>query len=780
MLYKKCLLLILLAWSNQLFPQQIRLGIVSDFPQSPVIDSVLQVMTMDIDRTTGSAKKVTLAPEHIIYESNSLEQARANYDLIAPRVDFVILIGGVSIKGAVINGPFPKPTIGLGIIDPDLQEIPFQDGKSGVQNFSYIWAAQDFEKELTQFKQLFPFENLSILTDSAAVITFNQQKARQAIDSLNELFSTAINIVPVTGDISTSLSAMPDETDAVYLTELYGKTSSDIRQIANELNARKLPSFSSNKWHVDNGILACVSDENDFEQTIRKLAIMVDESTSGGPLEEMPVVINYKDEFFLNMQAAREIDFSPPFEILFTANLIGDIEGRPATYSLEEIMQRALENNFDVKITYQDIALAEQDMRRARTTVRPSLDLSFSGSQINSERANALIDSPERLISGQLTLNQLLYSEQAIAGIKIAQYIRKAQEYDTEANVLSVLLDTYIEYFNVLSAKTNLLIQQENLNNSKTNLELAKIRLSVGSSSIADVYRWESEVAVAKQVVVEAQTAVIGAKLRLNTFLANSLEDEYDINDVTIDDETYQKFSDDRIAKVIRTPKDLELVTDFLVQEAVNANPNKMFLLENIKATEREWLQNKRLLYVPQLAFQAQTSQVLDRGGRGSEEVPGGNQFFDNSWQLGLTLSYPLFQGNARRIDIQRSTIQLEQLEHSRELLDQNLELSVRTSVLQLLNSYTNIAFSKTASDNALRNFELVQENYKQGVVIITQLVEAQQAALQARLSYALSIYEYVQAQLQLEFSIGFFSMFTTPDKVSEFEDRFLQFKSDN
>ena len=780
MLYKKYLLLILFAWSNQLFSQNIELGIVTDFQRSPVIDSVFQVITLEMDRTTGSAKKVTLAPEHVIYGSNSLEQARVNYDRINPQVDFVILVGGISVKGALINGAFPKPTIGLGIIDPSLQDIPFQEGKSGVQNFSYIWAAQDFEKELTQFGRLYPFDNLAVLADSASSITFNQQKAQQVTDSLSELLSTTINIVPVTTDIPGSLAAIPDGTDAVYLTELYGKTVSDIKQIADGLKTRKLPSFSSSKWHVDNGVLACVSDENGFEQAIRKLAIMVDESLGGAPLAEMPVVINYKEEFFLNMETAREMDFSPPFEILFTANLIGDIEGRPAVYSLEEIMQRSLENNFDIKITYQDIALAEQDLRRVRTNIRPSLDLSVTGSHINSERANAAIDNPERLLSGQLTLNQLLYSEEAIAGIKITQYVRKAQEYDTEANVLKVLLDTYIEYFNVLSAKTNLLIQQENLNNSKTNLELAKIRLSVGSSSIADVYRWESEVAADKQVVIEAQTSLITSKLRLNTFLANSLEDNYDIQDVTIDDEVYEKFTDERIAKFVKTPKDLEFVSEFLVQEAVNANPNKRFLLENIKAAEREWLQNKRLLYVPQLAFQAQTSQVLDRGGRGSEEIPGGNEFFDNSWQLGISLSYPLFQGNARRIDIQRSTVQLEQLDNSRQQLDLNLELSVRSSVLQLLNSYTNIAFSKTASDNAQRNFELVQENYREGAVIITQLIDAQQAALQARLSYALSIYDYMQAQLQLEFAIGFFSMFSAPEKIKDFEDRFLQFRGNN
>lgn len=780
MLLRKYFFFLLLAWGNQAFAQNIQLGIITDFEKSPVVDSIFQIMIMEIDKTTGSSKKVTLDNAHVIYENNSLEAARANYDQLISQVDFMLLIGVVSIKGVSINLQFPKPTIGLGAIDPRLQEIPLLDGKSGVQNFSYIWATQDFEKELIQFRQLYPFDNLSVLVDPANAITFNQQKAQQVIDSLSQLLSTTINIVPVSNDIAGSLSAIPDSTDAVYLTELYAKSPEDIRQISDRLKVLKLPSFSGSKWHVDNGILACISDENGFGQTIRKLAIMVDESTDGTPLSEMPVAINYKEQFFLNMQTAAEIDFSPPFEILFTANLISDVQGRLPTYSLEAVMQRALETNFDVKISYKDIELSEQDIKRARAAVMPSLDLAVSGSQINPERANAAFNSPERLLSGELTLNQLIYSEEVIAGIKISEYVKKAQEYDTEADVLKVLLDSYISYFNVLAAKTNLLIQQENFNNSKTNLELAKIRVSAGASSNAEIYRWESEVANAKQVVVEAQTSLITTKLQLNNFLANTLEEDYDIEDVTIDGDIFQEFKNDPIINFVRTPKDLGVVTEFLVLEAVNANPNKKLLLENIRITEREWLRNKRLLYVPNVALQAQTTQVFDRGGDGSTEVPGGMEFLDNSWQLGLSLSYPIFQGNGRRVDLQRSVVQLEQLDYSRQLLDQNLELSVKSSVLQLLNSTTNIVFSKTSSDNAQRNFELIQENYKQGQVIITQLIDAQQAALQARLSYALSIYDYMQAQLQLEFAVGFFSKFASPEEISSFEDRFLQFRGNN
>ena len=191
-------------------------------------------------------------------------------------------------------------------------------------------------------------------------------------------------------------------------------------------------------------------------------------------------------------------------------------------------------------------------------------------------------------------------------------------------------------------------------------------------------------------------------------------------------------------------------------------------------------LKNKRLFYVPTVAFQGQLTQVLYRGGRGSEEVPGGIEFINNPWQLGFSLTYPLFQGNTRRINMERSRVQLDQLNYSRESLDQNLELSVKTNSLQLLNATTNIVFSRTSSDNAQKNYELVQENYKQGAVSIIQLIDAQQAALQAKLGYALSVYNYLQSQLQLEFTLGFFFMFATPEELNNFEERFLQFRADN
>ncbi len=772
-----CLAFILFTAYQPVFSQDTSLGVVTDFEQSTALDSILQVIVSEINRTTGTSKQVTLAPEGVRYGSTDFTKAKDNYDVLSGQVDFMLLLGDVSTKGALTDGPLPVPTIGLGVIDPYLQNIPLEDGASGVENFSYIWSAINLAEELAQFKDMYSFDSLAILVNSQSVNTFDQQKGQRALDSISQALSTVITIVPVGEDVASSLSTIPTNTDAVYLSSLVGKPPSAIRQIADELKTRKLPSFSADKSFVDQGILACIADENGFGQALRKLSIMVDDALGGSPLSEMSVAINFKERFYLNMTTARAIAFSPPFELFFTARLIGEDERNGKTiYSLEDIMERALEQNLAIAISYQDIELSEQDIRAARSALLPNLGLSLSGSQINPDQANALFGQAERQLSGTLNFQQLIYAEQAVANVKIAKFIKEAQEYDTQADVLSVLLDTYNEYFRVLAAKTDAQIQEENLSISETNLELARVRVNVGAATNAEVYRWESEVARAKQNAINAQTGVLATKLRLNTFLANSLEQEFDIDDVTIDDTFYQELSKSPISELVRTPADLAIASEFLVQEALAINPNKNFLLANIRQAERQRLQNQRLFYIPEVALTAQAGRILGRGGEASVEPPD-ISFIDNTWQIGIGLNYPIFQGNLRKANLQRSIVQLEQLDFARQQLDQDLTLAVRSSVLQLLNATTNIGFSEIASDNAQRNFTLVQDNYRQGTVNITQLIDAQQAAIQAKLSYALAIYDYLQAQLQLEFTVGFFSMFTEENQLTDFEDRFFQYK---
>jgi outer membrane protein TolC len=342
------------------------------------------------------------------------------------------------------------------------------------------------------------------------------------------------------------------------------------------------------------------------------------------------------------------------------------------------------------------------------------------------------------------------------------------------------LADTYVGYFNLLAAKSRLAIEFDNFNVSKRNLELAKVKVRLGSANNADVFRWESELALAQQGVIDAQTTLQTFKLQLNVLLGNVLEQDFDIEDVKIDDEVYDYFKQGDLNDMVSNPADVEVLSDFLVMEAVASHPAKKEFLENFNAVQRQHSLNKRAFYLPSFALQGEFNRVFNRAGKGSDPPDLGGGFNDNTWFIGVGISYPLFDGSRRFVKKQQTHLQLEQLEIGRLNLDQNLEIGVRSRILQLVSASTNTEFSSVAADNSLKSFDLVQDKYREGVVPIVTLIDAQKAAFQAKLDYDISIYDFLIAHLQLEYSIGLFSMLANPDDIEDLRQRFFEYNNEN
>jgi outer membrane protein TolC/ABC-type uncharacterized transport system substrate-binding protein len=761
---------------------QIKVGFITDLEESPQTQYILEALIREIDKTTGINQPVGSSDDMQYFDVISVSDAQNIYQSMD--ADLVVTLGGLSTKAVSSIASLTTPVIGLGVIDHFIQGIPFEDGKSGKKNFTYVFTSRDIIQEIESFQKLVGFQKLTFLIDPAINKSINQLTGQVLIDSIQKELAVQIEVIQAVENVNSVIQDI-ETAEAVYLSPLISRNQQYVTDISNYLIKEKIPSLSASKQHVDYGILASSSGDNSGQQIFRRIGIVAADILSGRNAAEIPVSLNTSENFYLNIETARQMDFSPPFEVILTANLVGESYPDGKVYSFAEIADVALEQNLDLKISYKDIDVAALDVRSSRSNALPALTSGLTGSQINEERANALVNSPERSLNLDLTLSQVIYSEEVLASIRIGQYLKSAQEYQTEADVLLVLLETYLGYLDVLSAKTNLAIQRENLDNTRTNLELAKIRVDLGSSNNSDLYRWESELANATQSLIEAQAGLISLKLQLNNLLANSLDDEFEVKDIGIEDELYTSFKNGPLSGLIKTPRDLKIASDFLVEESINNNPNKKQLLENIKATERQLELNKRLLYVPTIALQAQATEVLARGGEGSEEpdmaIPGFNSEIENtSWFVGASLTYPVFTGNSRRVNRQRSQVQLDQLNFSNTSLEQSLDLSIRASTVSLLSATTNLEYSAISAESATQNFELVQNNYKAGKVNITQVIDAQQAALSAQLGAALAVYEYIAANLQIEFGLGFFSMFSTENELDEFQNRFLEYVSDN
>lgn len=753
--------------------QKIKVGIVSDYEKSKQLDSIVNLIIKQVDITLGVNKRVEFLNENFSTGNVTFNQSINNYKKISNATDIVLLIGGNTINAVATEKKITKPTFCIGVIDPKIQGIPYANGKSNLKNFSYIIPSNSFEDDLIEFKKVVPFNHLTILVNSGSVLSSSNKEAQESFNALKNRLNIAIDVIEVNKVSNNVLNSISPNSDAVYIADLYFLSDSEIRSLSNLLVEKKLPSFSRISKNVHNGIFASQSDESYFDILIRKLGVMVDDALSGQPLQTMDVKVTTNDNLIINEKTAKDLSIDIPFELLFTSKTVKGNQNT-TVYSLENIIELVLKNNLDVAISQQDVLLAAQNSKLAQLALLPNLDLFVNARQINKENASAGFGQSEQLVSGKLQLDQVIYSQKAFSGIKIAKYYEKSQEYLTNYKIQESLVVVINDYLNVLTAKAILEIEKENLENFELNLTNAELQVKSGYLESSELYRWESEVAKAKQLVVEASINYSKYKVILNNQLAYSLDKEFDVKDIDIEDELFKRIKSGVISNFVTSFNDLNKVTEFLVSESKANNPNKKYIIEQLNALEQQRTLNKRLFYLPDISLQGQTNQILARGGVGSDLIAGSSN--NNSWNIGIGLKFPIFSQYSRVTELNTTNIEIDRMKNSITKLDNELEMTVKNTILQAVTATTNIDFSKISAEKSFENFKLMQLRYNEGDVDVTRLIDAQRTYMQAKLNYELSIYDYIRNKMDVEFALGYFYFIAPEDKINEFKNRFLEY----
>lgn len=774
------IILLSMCVTMHVFSQEIQLGIMTDFSDSDKSKTFVSLLHQEIKQVCGNNKSIVLKSNNIYTNIGSMAQAEEVYAQLTDSADLIIINGTNSLWAVQNTDIIIKPTIGVGVVSPKEQNLPLlENGTSGVTNFTYIQFPANLTEELSAFHTVYPFQNVAVFVDEKKYGTARFQFFDTMADSLSKILSSEISIIK-SSDILGSIDELPDDVDAVFVDLSFEFSSENIRAIAQKLEEKHIPSFSRGKWSAENGILVSLGADNEPEHVIRKIAIIADDALNGHSLADVPVAIDIKKQLYINTATAKQIGHSFTFEQLFTAIIIDDRDGELPTYSLEDIINRAIEYNLDIKLTKEDVAYSHQQFRKAKSQFLPSAEVALTAVQMNEGSTNELFGYAEQTYTVKGTVQQLILSEKAIAGVKTQQYMKKAQEYASQAEINKAVYDVYLAYINVLSAKSNVLIQKENLDVALQNLELAKNRVVVGASNNADVYRWESETANARQALIEAHTMLISSKLQLNNLVSNCLEDEYDLDELSNKDEIFRLLHTGSLGQAINTPGKLQTITSFLISEAKQNHPVAQQLDANQKAIDRQYKSKKRAYFMPTLSAQAQISNDFYKAGAGSEPMDPQQMPMPlpitapspEKWNVALNLSYSLFDRNQRQIELSESKIQKLQIAYQQEALDGNLELALKASVLELVAAKTNILHSKVAADNASKSFALIQDNYTQGLVSVSQLIDVQKSAQQAKLAHSIAVDQFIAAYIQLEYSLGFFSMLASAEERSAFEQR--------
>jgi outer membrane protein TolC len=674
-----------------------------------------------------------------------------------PEVDLVVAIGTVASSMACMRKQLPKPVLAT-MVMAQAPGIPIDNGRSGRKNLNYLSHPWLMESDIKVFRQIYPFRRLAFMISDYVI------RAESDAKLMGKEGPQPVDLRPVLGDFALvrasqsaleTLDVIPEDVDAVYVAHLFQMNADEQKKLAAGLIERKLPSFSMmGPLHVKHGMLAARRSAEDMARMSRQVAINVQRILLGEDAGQIPVLFTTSTRLVLNARTVRAIGISPPFKVLLEAEMLyaDEILGaRTLTY--QGAVEQALTANLELALAHHDVLVGAEEQDIARADLLPGLNFETRTILIDSDRAEASFGAqPEFDWNATLTFSEVI-AEQAFANHTIQGFLQKARQHRAREIRLDIIEATLVAYINVLRARISERIQINNMRVSRANLELAKKRILIGASTSAEVYRWESVIARQHQEVIDANRIRRLAEMEMNRILMRPLEETFNLEELTLEDDLFGT-DQAQMAALLDNPRSMKLFRDYLAKIALKRSPELTQLAESKAVIERSLDSLRRSIWLPSLVMSGQMGHRIAEAGQGTEgmqlppEMSGFANLFpgqdDTTWSVGLSLSWPLFEGGRRYSKMDKLYAEharlLAQIENVKQLIEQRMRTAMRNANA----SGVSILLSRTAAESAHKSLELVTDAYSRGALSIVDLLDAQNAALQADLASANAKFAYM------------------------------------
>ena len=172
----------------------------------------------------------------------------------------------------------------------------------------------------------------------------------------------------------------------------------------------------------------------------------------------------------------------------------------------------------------------------------------------------------------------------------------------------------------------------------------------------------------------------------------------------------------------------------------------------NLALTELD-IKNTKVQYLPKLDFYGNYGASYGTSSYGSF-VSFGSQWRDFG-VYGLRASLPIFDGMRKSKQIQQKKIQFQQLENSKVLVKNQIDMEQEQSTLSFNNSLESLKFQKENMELAGEVYKVTVIKYQQGVGSNIEVINADASYKEAQTNYYSALYDALIASVDLEKSYG-------------------------
>lgn len=412
-------------------------------------------------------------------------------------------------------------------------------------------------------------------------------------------------------------------------------------------------------------------------------------------------------------------------------------------FTLVEALQFGLENSISVRQAVLDQEQSEYKVGEVRATGLPQI--TGEGQYQNFPNLptqllpGELMGQPgtyipvqfgtENTMSGTIKASQILYNQQFLTGLKAARTSRELYELMKIKTEEDVIYQVSNAFYMVLELQAQRNVLDSNVSQLNKLEEIMTERYENDLVTRTDLGR----IKVNKtNLLTTLQSVKIGLEQQKNYLkLLLGMPLEADLT--------------------IRQPEDIEEVSLRALQFQ-KENPIELDILEQqitLNQLNRKSIQAE---YMPSLALFGQQSWQAQRNEFDFFEA--GQPWFQQT-VVGVQLTVPIFDGLDKHYRIQQSEIDIAKLTLQQTDAERQLDMQYRNAQEQLTNSLASVEAQRENRELAKEVYEQTQMLYKEQVVGLTDLLDAEQAYRQAEVSFYNELLKFRRSELDLLKSQG-------------------------
>lgn len=416
------------------------------------------------------------------------------------------------------------------------------------------------------------------------------------------------------------------------------------------------------------------------------------------------------------------------------------------TLNLKEVLQYALENKAEAKKAKLQVENSEYKIQEVRSRALPQIAANGSlnynpilqttvidGDNFGAPGTTIQAAFGQKWNSGAgISLTQALFDQSVFTGLRAAKSTREFYQLNAQLTDEQVIERVANAYYQVYVQQQKLIVVENNLKNT---------------TKVKTIIEGQYNNGLAKKIDLDR------ISVRVNNI--NSMRQQL-LNAITLQENALKFY--------MGMPMENTLV---IPQTAFEVSPQD--ILSSADVTKRtEYLvlkKQEQLLELQKKSFQAYYYPTLSLSGgynyigQGPQlpwfAKPSDGVYWSDYASVGLSLRVPIFSGFGTRAKVRQADNSLKSLQVDLDDTKLALDLAFENSKKQIENSLITISNQKENAKLAQEVFNNTNNNYTQGLASLTDLLDAENALVDAQNNYTAAILDYKLAEIQLIKSKG-------------------------